>query len=247
LPALPGSPPAPEDASTWTEFTAELRALHEWCGRPKYRALCGRSDGLSPAAVSTLIGRNPLTMPPETATVRFVEACLRYGQWPSAEVEAERWSAQWRLLAGAGPAGGRGRWRRGRWVAVAGVGVVVVAGAVWVGVRGGSEEGCQRLSGTIDDARAQRTWPYMFQCPNRPRVGVYEGAAFGTEVAVLETDPSWFICWTRGQAHPGGNDVWYYTQGDRATGRPELHGWGYVPASELRVGAAPDPAITRRC
>ncbi|NVI91383.1 hypothetical protein [Actinomadura sp. BRA 177] len=250
MPAVPGPLPAPEAASSWTEFTAKLRALHEWCGRPKYRALCGRSEGLSPAAVSTLIGKNPLTRPPETATVRFVEACLRYGEWPAPEAEAAKWIAQLRLLDGPGsPA--RRAWWRGRWGAAVGAVVLLVAGmVVWFaagGVGGSSGAGCQHVRGSIEDLRMKRTWPSLFQCPNRPRVGVYEKAAFGTEVAVLETDPSWFICWTRGQAHPGGNDVWYYTQGDRATGRPELHRWGYVPASEVRVGEAPDPAVTRRC
>ncbi|MGW5411888.1 hypothetical protein [Actinomadura geliboluensis] len=245
MPAVSGPPPAPEDASTWAEFTARLRALHEWCGRPKYRALCGRVDGLSPAAVSTLIGKNPLTTPPETATVRFVEACLRYGESAAVEAEAERWGAQWRVLAAGGSPRPRRRW--GRWVAAGGAVVLVAGAVVWVAVASASGEGCRRLSGTIEDLRTKQTWQYMFQCPNRPRVGVYEKAEFGTEVAVLETDPSWFICWTRGQAHEGGNDVWYYTQGDRATGRPELYGWGYVPASELRVGQAPDPAITRHC
>ncbi|MFB4308031.1 hypothetical protein [Actinomadura sp. GTD37] len=247
---LPDPPPAPEDASDWTEFTARLRALHEWCGRPKYRALCGRSQGLSPAAVSTLIGKNPLTRPPETATARFVEACLRYGEWASPEEEAARWAARWRVLDGPGlpAAPARRAWWRGRWGAAAGVSVLLVAGAVvWFAAGSASGEGCRRLTGTIEDMRAKRTWPFMFQCPNRPRVGVYEEAAFGTEVAVLDTDPSWFICWTRGAEHQGGNDVWYYTQGDRATGRPELNGWGYVPASDLRVGKAPDPAITRHC
>ncbi|WP_207939122.1 hypothetical protein, partial [Actinomadura darangshiensis] len=115
-----------------------------------------------------------------------------------------------------------------------------------VGGAGGSE-GCQRVSGTIEDSRMKRSWDHLFQCPNRPRVAVYQEAGFGTEIAVLETDPSWFICWTRGRPHSGGNDIWYYTQGDRATRMPELNGWGYVPASDLKVEDAPDPAITRRC
>ena len=156
--------------------------------------------------------------------------------------------ARWRVLDGPGAPARRAWWRGRRATVAVGVSVLLVAGTVvWFAVASASGEGCRRLTGTIDDARAKRTWPYMFQCPNRPRVGVYEKAAYGTEVAVLETDPSWFICWTRGETHRGGNDVWYYTQGDRATGRPELRGWGYVPASDLKVGKAPDPEITRRC
>jgi hypothetical protein len=246
-------PPSPDDVTTWPEFTGRLRALYEWCGRPKYRALCARCPGLSPAAVSNLIGRNPLTRPPETATVRFVEACLRYGGVEEPEEDVALWASRWTRIAGApsgdleSPDGMRGPWRR--WWVLGGAVVVAAAGLVG-GVffqRSGGDEGCRHLRGSIEDARMKRTWADMFQCPNRPRVGVYEKAGFGTEVAVLETDPSWFICWTRGQSHEGGNDVWYYTQGDRVTAMPRLNGWGYVPASDLRVGAAPDPGVTRRC
>ncbi|TMQ96800.1 hypothetical protein ETD83_20810, partial [Actinomadura soli] len=104
---VPSPPPAPEEATTWLEFTGRLRALYEWCGRPKYRALCMRCPGLSPATVSTLIGKNPLTRPPETATARFVEACLRYRDWPDAETEPEvaRWTARRALLDTGEPSG----------------------------------------------------------------------------------------------------------------------------------------------
>ncbi|MFI0407316.1 hypothetical protein [Actinomadura sp. 3N508] len=262
-------PPAPEEAGTWAEFTERLRALYEWCGRPKYRALCLRCPGLSPATVSTLIGKNPLTRPPDAATARFVEACLRYRGWPDSEIEAEvaRWTAHRMLMdsgdgtvetgaeveAGTvvdGVGGGRGR----RWRSYLAVGVLVVAAAGVVAFVVGRGDGgevrsgqCHFLRGTIEDLRAKQTWPHMFQCANRPGVSVYEKAGFGVKVAVLETDPSWFICWTRGEPHSGGNDVWYYTQGDRVTALPKLYGWGYVPASDVRADRVPDPAITRRC
>lgn len=265
-PASP-PPPAPEDAATWAEFTGRLRDLYDWCGRPKYRALCTRRPGLSPATVSNLIGKNPLTTPSETATARFVEACLRYRDRPDPEAEVARWTAH-RMLIAAGadtavseeetpaetpaetPDEAVGRGRRYAAAAVLAVAALASGVTVFVVVRGDDREtadGCRFLRGTIEDSRAHRTWPHLFQCPNRPRVDVYEKAAFGTKIAVLETDPSWFICWTRGERHSGGNDVWYYTQGDRATGKPELNGWGYVPASTLRTARAPDPAITRRC
>ncbi|MCP9954699.1 hypothetical protein [Actinomadura madurae] len=243
-------PPAPEEANTWSEFIGRLRALYEWCGRPKYRALCARSPGLSPAAVSNLIGKNPLTRPPETATARFVEACLRYRGQDAPESEVERWISHWGVVdRGSVPAevppGPGVRWWR--WYAGGLVGVLVVGVGVFLLAGGDGAGSCQRVSGNVKDTRMKRTWGDLFQCPNRPRVGVYEKAAFGSEIAVLETDPSWFICWTRGQRHSGGNDIWYYTQGDHSTRMPELDAWGYVPASDLRVGRAPDPAITRRC
>ncbi|MFG1998666.1 hypothetical protein ACGFNU_05910 [Spirillospora sp. NPDC048911] len=73
--------------------------LYEWCETPKYRTLTGRVTGLSPAAISNLIGRNPLTRPPETASLRFVEACLRYRGHPDPQTELARWKAQWDALS----------------------------------------------------------------------------------------------------------------------------------------------------
>ncbi|MBO2451600.1 hypothetical protein J4573_31230 [Actinomadura barringtoniae] len=100
-PPPPSPPPGPEGASSWPEFTARLRELYEWAGTPKYRALCSRVTGLSPAAVSTLIGKNPLSQPPETGTRRFVFGCLTYGGHPDPESELPRWTDHWRHLADA--------------------------------------------------------------------------------------------------------------------------------------------------
>ncbi|MEU5876972.1 hypothetical protein [Spirillospora sp. NPDC047279] len=107
----PVPPPHPDDARSWPEFTARLRELHAWCGSPKYRALCSRTTGLSPAAVSTLIGKNPLSQPPETAAQRFVLACLTYRDLPAASdgrtppfdahAELARWKDRWRSLSSA--------------------------------------------------------------------------------------------------------------------------------------------------
>ncbi|MFB4320104.1 hypothetical protein [Actinomadura sp. 21ATH] len=331
-------PPAPEGAASWTEYTAALRALYAWCGSPKYRALCGRTPGLSPAAVSTLIGRNPLTRPPETATARFTEACLRYGAHPDVEIEQARWTAQWKTLnrpdsadaaehhagtpedqtqsadatpgetqrtgadpgeaqctdvepggaqgtgtepgevegAGAEPevrgAGadeegrgedegtarpavpaGRSAGRRVALGGVVGLTAAALAGGVvaFVAAPGepapGPAAGCRHLRGTIEDVRTGRTWAHLFQCPNVPGTDVYLEARAGDRVGFLDTDPSWFVCWVRGGRHRGGNDVWYYTQGDRPSGRAGLKAWGYVPASALHVARHPDPAITEEC
>ena len=294
LPAEPDvrPPPAPEGAASWPEFTARLRVLYEWCGTPEYRALCGRATGLSPAAIPTLIGPNPLTRPSRSATERFVEACLRHREWPDpGGAERDRWVEHWTRLdqgvaaspptattadavtasdavtaagTGAGDGGGgeeeededEGRsGRHARRYAV--IGAAAVAAALAAGVvafvtapaakRPAPTPGCQYMRGTIKDTRANRTYTHLYQCPNRVHTDVYEQAGFGTRVGVLDTDPSRFVCWTRGERHPGGNDVWYYTQGDRAAQRPDLDAWGYVPASELHTGEHPDPAVTRRC
>lgn len=46
----------------------------------------------------------------------------------------------------------------------------------------------------------------------------------GTTVNTLRTTYSWFKCWTTGQIHGGGNNIWYYTLGD------DNANWGYMPA-----------------
>ncbi len=248
MPAVPGPLPAPEAASSWTEFTAKLRALHEWCGRPKYRALCGRSEGLSPAAVSTLIGKNPLTRPPETATVRFVEACLRYG-----EVYARGGGRQMdRAVAAArrarlpGAAGvvawAVGRGRRGRRSSGGGDGRLVRRR----GVGGSSGAGCQHVRGSIEDLRMKRTWPSLFQCRTGP------GSACTRRRRSVPRSPCWRPTRAGSSAGRAARRIRAATTSGttrRATGRrdgPNCTGGDTFPRP--RFGReAPDPAVTRRC
>jgi hypothetical protein len=58
-------------------------------------------------------------------------------------------------------------------------------------------------------------------------------------VDYLRTTFSYFDCWTRGQRHSGGNDVWYRTYGD-VTGR-----WGYVAAAAVYTPTDPFPGVAR--
>ncbi|MFC3981699.1 hypothetical protein [Streptosporangium jomthongense] len=67
------------------------------------------------------------------------------------------------------------------------------------------------------------------------------------QVGVMDTAQSWFLCWTRGQQHGGGNNVWYYTQGDRVVSNPERHGYGFVPALYLNTSLDPDDARLAQC
>ena len=53
----------------------------------------------------------------------------------------------------------------------------------------------------------------------------------------LLTTFSYFKCWTSGQYHTGGNNVWYYTYGD-------IYGaWGYVPAVNVWTWTDPFPGV----
>ncbi|OKI02376.1 hypothetical protein A6A06_15140 [Streptomyces sp. CB02923] len=61
----------------------------------------------------------------------------------------------------------------------------------------------------------------------------------------LKLSPSWFVCWTQGDAAPGESKVWYYTQGDEVASLPRLKGWGLVPARVVASPRHPFPGLPR--
>ncbi|GIH29749.1 hypothetical protein Aph01nite_80590 [Acrocarpospora phusangensis] len=259
-------PPTPEGVPGWPEFTERLRELHAWCGRPKYATL-SKSSGLAPSAISNLIGRNPLSRPPEAATLRFVEACLAHGGCPPKTIQEQsrRWHATWTTLATPekikiSPPVRPARRRQPTAVVVAAV-AVGLAGALWgltrsspeVSFAAGTESPgpavarCVAKASTISDNRRGEVWKGLYECPNTPAADVYEFARTGVIVGQLESNPSWFVCWAKGERHAGGNDIWYYTQGDHSAGKRELEAWGFVPGFMLETDLDPDPGITRQC
>ncbi|WP_459801796.1 hypothetical protein [Herbidospora sp. RD11066] len=244
-------PPDPDDVSTWPELTERLRELHAWCGRPKYAVLSAHSN-LAPSAISGVIGKNPLTRPPEATTLRFVEACLSYGKAPAKE--AHRWAAAWtrldrqpEIVELAEPPRSRPSWRL---PVVAGAVVAVALVAAFVpGLFAGADAPatCTAQTERIDDARRGLAWNGVFRCANTPEISVYEHPRAGLVVGLLVTGTNWFVCWTRGEPHRGGNDIWYYTQGDHSAAKKELAAWGFVPAFNLDTKADPDPGVAREC
>lgn len=73
----------------------------------------------------------------------------------------------------------------------------------------------------------------------------YDSPLTGKKTSTLST----FVCWTRGQPHPGGNTVWYYTKGDTAVAPFQaFEGWGAMEASKLMTPAGvphPFPGLPR--
>jgi hypothetical protein len=236
-----------------------------------------KASGLAPSAISNLIGRNPLSRPPEAATLRLVEACLTYrGVTPRAvQEQTRRWHAAFKTLSAVDGATVRvaaddqetasvaREPRRRSWlfvIATVVVGTGIVAGA-WAmsrasstpdpGTRpttaGSGAAKCERKVTSIKDERTGQIWRGLYECENTPGSEVYEWARQGEVVGHLESNPSWFVCWTRGARHGGGNDVWYYTQGDHSAGKKHLKAWGFVPAERVITLTDPDPGVTRRC
>ncbi|WP_066369205.1 hypothetical protein [Herbidospora mongoliensis] len=262
--AVEAPPPDPDGVSTWPELTEKLRELHVWSGRPKYAVLSAHSN-LAPSAISGVIGKNPLTRPPEATTLRFVEACLTYGKAPTKELH--RWSAVWTRLSqqpeSAQPVGAPPPRLRPRWHLPALAGAAAVAGAVIVAFApalltgagtpaamptgGEAPAACSPDPERIEDLRRSLIWDGVFRCGNTPEISVYEHPRVGAIVGLLVTGDNWFVCWTRGERHQGGNDVWYYTQGDHSAAKKELEAWGFVPAVNLDTTTDPDPGVDRKC
>jgi hypothetical protein len=58
-------------------------------------------------------------------------------------------------------------------------------------------------------------------------------------VSRLTSTYSYFSCWTSGDPHGGGNNIWYYTDGDDG-------GHGFLPAQRVYTSRDPMPGM-RHC
>ncbi|MFC9793200.1 hypothetical protein [Streptomyces sp. NPDC057695] len=98
------------------------------------------------------------------------------------------------------------------------------------------------------DAYTGRTWTRDWVCGNRTGAPLRACGSFIPACGVigwLDTSPSWFVCWASGPPHSGGNNIWYYTMGDRiAPGGERNHGWGFIPAVDVWTSTDPWPGMT---
>ncbi|MFE6975686.1 hypothetical protein [Streptomyces sp. NPDC057682] len=58
-------------------------------------------------------------------------------------------------------------------------------------------------------------------------------------VDTLRTSYSWFKCYVRGEQHSGGNNIWYYTNGD------DYGNYGYIAAARVFTSVDPAPGLPR--
>ncbi|MEU4800344.1 hypothetical protein [Streptomyces sp. NPDC023327] len=82
-------------------------------------------------------------------------------------------------------------------------------------------------------------------CDNRASDAFGRPAFNAPVTGRLKFSPSWFVCWTEGDAAPDGNKVWYYTQGDEVVSLPGIKGWGMVPAKVVETQKHPYPGLPR--
>lgn len=112
----------------------------------------------------------------------------------------------------------------------------------------GAQASCTKRNVSHYDAWTQRTWTADWVCGNRAGAPLHGCASFIPACGVIgwiDTSSSWFVCWGRGAQHSGGNNIWYYTQGDRsAPGEGGRQGWGFIPAVDVWTSTDPWPGMT---
>ncbi|GHG54611.1 hypothetical protein [Streptomyces griseocarneus] len=82
-------------------------------------------------------------------------------------------------------------------------------------------------------------------CDNLPSDVLGRSAYDAPVTGRLKLSPSWFTCWTEGEAPEGQTRVWYYTQGDEVVKMPRIKGWGVVPARVVQAPQHPFPGLPR--
>src|SRR4029450_6873172 len=88
------------------------------------------------------------------------------------------------------------------------------------------------------------SWSRHWNCNNTGGARMYADANRNTHVAWMDTTYSWFVCWRTGGAHEGGNNIWYYSQGDRSVpGYESRHAWGFMPAVDVSTTVDPHPEL----
>jgi hypothetical protein len=103
---------------------------------------------------------------------------------------------------------------------------------------------CAESSQSFVDPNTGLTWTPVWYCGNRGGATLFETASHATPIGRMNTPTSWFVCYRRGEPHQGGNDVWYYTQGDESLpGWESRKAWGYMPAADVYTSVDPFAGI----
>lgn len=99
---------------------------------------------------------------------------------------------------------------------------------------------CTKKTGSAKTDPDGHSWTTWWICGNDSGAKMYRTPATTTLTGYMDTTSSWFVCWKRGAQHAGGNNVWYYSQGDRsASGQSARKAWGFMPA--VNVWTSVDP------
>lgn len=127
--------------------------------------------------------------------------------------------------------------------------VLTAAAAVVVATPSPSAEAasCYKRTGVSHTSPYGVTYKVDWVCGNATGIPVRQDPRPINATGWLDSTRSWFVCWTEGAWHGGGNRIWYLTQGDRiATGKGWYRGWGYAAAQYVWNTFDPVPGM-RRC
>ncbi|WP_405990617.1 hypothetical protein [Streptomyces sp. NBC_00986] len=123
------------------------------------------------------------------------------------------------------------------------ISMLAMAGALALGMAS-AQSPASAASGatTVKSARAEcgvRSDARLY-CGNKAGAKGYADRSYRSATrGQLNGTFSWFQCWGHGDPHPGGNDIWYWTQLDNGA-------WGNVPAVDVSTGQDPAPGL-RQC
>jgi len=119
------------------------------------------------------------------------------------------------------------------------------AGQLLVSATPAAAGSCSSQGGqNVTDPNTGWHWSTKWWCGNRGGASLYRDASYDTRTAIMDTTWSWFVCYRRGVTHAGGNNVWYYTVGDRAVaGQEGRRQWGYMPAVDVWTSTDPWPGM----
>jgi hypothetical protein len=116
-------------------------------------------------------------------------------------------------------------------------GTVALSGAAQANPAGESPVATERLRVSADCYTSDG----KLYCGNYANAALHEHRRFDSPIVdYVRTTFSVFRCWGHGESHSGGNDIWYWTNGD-------YHGkWGNMAASEVFTSQDP-PAGMDQC
>ena len=107
---------------------------------------------------------------------------------------------------------------------------------------------CTRRTESHTDPNTGVSWSTVWYCGNRSGAPMYASTNTNTVIGWMDSSTSWFSCYSHGAQHAGGNNVWYYSQGDRsASGQSARQAWGYMPAVNVWTDVDPHPNIPECC
>ncbi|AZM51310.1 hypothetical protein DMA15_00855 [Streptomyces sp. WAC 01529] len=104
---------------------------------------------------------------------------------------------------------------------------------------------CVMREGSAHTDWTGMSWDADILCDNAPGDVRLQSFTDSPVVGRMVTTRSWFVCWKVGDQHAGGNNIWYYTQGDEVVSRPTAKAWGYMPAVMLETPQDPVPGLPK--